>query len=91
MLSDFVHRHDVDILFLQEVSTDEVSRYASHHNIGDARRGTATLAKEGLELTRVIHLPSGCGLAAFCASVGLVNIVRHLIPRNARHVKSCTA
>jgi exonuclease III len=77
MLSGFVHRHEIDILLLQEVSTKEVSRiarYTTHLNAGDAGRGTAILAKEGLELTRVIRLPSGRGLTAVCTSIGFVNI-----------------
>jgi exonuclease III len=52
-MSDFVHRHEIDILFLQEVSTEvsHTAGYNTHLNIGDAGRGTAILAKEGLKLT----------------------------------------
>jgi hypothetical protein len=37
MLTDFLRRHDIDILFMQEVTNTEplnIPGYAAHHNIG---------------------------------------------------------
>lgn len=77
ILSDFVHRHEIEILLLHEVSTEKVSHitgYTTHLNIGDSECYMSILVKEDLELTRVRSLASGRALAAVYASVGLVNI-----------------
>ena len=46
----------------------------THLKIRDTGRGTTTFAKEGIDLTRVTHLPSRCGIAAVYAGVGTVNL-----------------
>jgi exonuclease III len=50
MLTSFLRRHEVDILFAQEVTNTEalqIPGYTSYHNIGAKMRGTAFLAREG--------------------------------------------
>jgi exonuclease III len=47
MFTDFLRRHDIDILFVQEVTNTEVLHirgYETHQNIGASIRGTAILA-----------------------------------------------
>ena len=61
MLNDFVRRHDIDILFAQEVTSKEVLNiygYETYINIGAAIRGTAILAKRELHLTCHPGVPS---------------------------------
>jgi exonuclease III len=48
MLDDFLHRHDVDITLLQEVTNGDrlaVKGYQSIVNVGTLGRGTAILHK----------------------------------------------
>ena len=49
MLRNFIYKHDIDILFMQEVthtSLDKLNGYTVHYNIGTAQRGTATVARD---------------------------------------------
>jgi exonuclease III len=65
MFEDFVRQHEIDFLFLQEVTQpkfDNLRGYTAYTNIGTNRRGTAILAREHLPLTRTISLPSGRGI-----------------------------
>jgi exonuclease III len=67
MLEDFVHQHEIDFLFLQEVTQpkfDALRGYTAYTNIGTNRRGTAILAREHLPLTRTVSRPSERGIAA---------------------------
>jgi len=76
-LEDFVHQHEIDFLFLQEVTQprfDNLRGYTAYTNIGANRRGTAILAREHLPLTRTVSLPSGRGIAVSFQGVWLVNI-----------------
>lgn len=64
MLIDFIRRHDIDV-FLQEVTNSailNITRYATHFNIGSTMRGTATLARHDNPLS-VTPLPSGLAIA----------------------------
>jgi hypothetical protein len=47
MLRNFIYKHDIDILFIQEVthpSLDKLNGYTVHYNIGSEQRGTAIVA-----------------------------------------------
>jgi endonuclease/exonuclease/phosphatase family metal-dependent hydrolase len=60
MLEDFVRQHEIDFLFLQEVTQPKFNNlrgYTAHTNIGMNRRETAILAREHLHLTRTVSLP----------------------------------
>ena len=73
MLENFLHVHDIDILFAQEVTSPETTNiggYETHHNMG----GTAILAKDGITLTNVTKLPSGRAIAAEYRGTLLINI-----------------
>jgi exonuclease III len=72
-----LRRHDIDILFDQEVTSTEVlqiSGYETYQNIGASIRGTAFLAKYGLHLQNIVALPSGRAIATVCQGIRLINI-----------------
>jgi exonuclease III len=77
MLEDFLIKHEIDILFLQEVTQpvfDNLRGYTAYNNTEKTRRGTAILAINHLTLTNILRLPTGRGLAADFQGVWLVNI-----------------
>jgi exonuclease III len=56
MFHRFVQSNSIDILFLQEVVSEEVlliPGYARHCTLGTEMRGTAFLVREGIRLDRV--------------------------------------
>ena len=77
MLEDFLRRHDIDFSLLQEMShatLNTIRRYTVHMNIGMDRRGTATLAKDGLALSNIQRLPLGRGMCASFRGILIVNM-----------------
>jgi exonuclease III len=72
MLRNFIHKHDIDILFMQEV--DQLNGYTVHYNIGTAQRGTAIAARDNIELVNITRMPSGRAIAAEFKGIWLVNI-----------------
>lgn len=77
MLEHFLHRNDIDILLVQEVTTDilhQMRGYTSYLNVGTSKRGTALIAKEPLNMTEIATIPSGRGIAATCTGLRIVNI-----------------
>jgi exonuclease III len=65
MLRDFINRHELDIVLLQEVTDHtilETFGYNIYHNIGSTKRGTAIMAKTEYNFTHVTKLPSGRAL-----------------------------
>jgi exonuclease III len=77
MLSTFLHIHDVDIALLQAVTQPgitDIPRYNAWVNIGTEKRGTATLAREGLTVYDEKRLPSGRGLAVKIKDIWYVNV-----------------
>ena len=77
MLNEFMHKQEIDIILLQEVThTDfeSIRGYKTHFNIGINKRGTAMLRKEQISLTNITRLPSGRGMAACYQGIWLVNI-----------------
>jgi exonuclease III len=69
--------HDVDIVLLQEVSTpylNTVPRYTEYSNREMEGRGTAILIKDRLQVTNIVLLPSGRGIAADIAGTRVINI-----------------
>ena len=77
MLHDYIRRHDLDIVMLQEVTDPtilQVMGYATYLNIGAEMRGTAILAKQELSLTEVTLLPSGRAIAATHSGIRLINV-----------------
>jgi len=77
MLLDFILRHDLDFVFLQEVTDPanlNATGYATYLNIGAKIRGTAILAKRDFPLTNVTSLPKGRAIAADYNGLRLVNV-----------------
>jgi len=77
MLEEFIRKRDVDIAILQEVTSVHninIKGYQTIDNVGTARRGTAILTRDDLQMHRIRRLPSGRKLAAYCNNICLVNI-----------------
>jgi exonuclease III len=77
VLLDFIRNHELDLVFLQEVTdptTLNVAGYITHHNIGSNTRGMAILTKQDLFLVNVQTLPSGRAMATDHNGVRLVNV-----------------
>jgi exonuclease III len=67
MLKNFLQSQHIDILFVQEITTDAIKTirgYTGYINIGTTQRGTAIPAKEPITLTDVNTLPSDRGITA---------------------------
>jgi exonuclease III len=77
MLGDFLHKHEIDIIFLQEVTQPTLHTpwgYAAHTNVGTNGRGTAIVTREHYALNNIVRLPSGRGMAAEFQGLWLVNV-----------------
>ena len=77
LLAQFTTQHALDVVFLQEVTQAAVTYvpgYTSHINIGDERRGTAILIKEGIPSRHILRLPSGRGIAAIIHDIWYANV-----------------
>jgi exonuclease III len=77
MLEDFLYKHDLDLILLQEVTDNTISkiqRYTPYINIGSEGRGTAILAKDCYTLTNINRIPTGRGISAQFNDIKIVNI-----------------
>jgi exonuclease III len=77
MLTDYIRRHDLDIIFLQEITDPELlqmSGYDVHYNIGSDIRGTAIVARNDFILHNINKSPSGSAIAAEYKGLHIVNI-----------------
>jgi exonuclease III len=77
MLIDFIRRHDLDLVFLQEETHPAiltVTGYTTYLNILANMSGTAILHKTEFPLTNVTSLPTGCAIAADYNGIRLVNV-----------------
>jgi hypothetical protein len=77
MLTEYIRRHDLDIVFLQEVTDPELlptPGYDVCYNIGSDIRGTAIVARNEIMLRNISKLPSGRAIAAECKGLYIVNI-----------------
>ena len=67
MLNEFIHKQEIDIILMQEVTHtdfDMIWGYTAHLNVGINKRGTAILTREQISLINITRLPSGRGMAA---------------------------
>jgi len=67
MLEDILQKKEIDIIFLQEVTRpvfDDIPGFTVYTNIGTTWRGTAILTRDHIQLTNVVCLPTGRGMAA---------------------------
>jgi hypothetical protein len=65
MLPEFIHKQDLKIVFLQDVTHPEITviqRYTDYTNLGTERRGNI-ITKEGLRVDQVKRIPSGRGIS----------------------------
>ena len=77
MLDDFLHRHDVDITLLQEVTNgDRLVVKAVNPSLMSAHwgGGTAILHTLHLQLHKLKRIPTVRGIAAYLGNICLVNI-----------------
>jgi len=77
MLLDFIRRHDLDFVFIQEV-TDlvilNVTGYTTYLNMGTNMRGTDILERDDFLLTNVNSQPTGRAIAADNNGIRLINV-----------------
>jgi exonuclease III len=77
MPHDFLRNHDIEILFLQEVThpyLSDLPEYVTHTNVRTSMRGTAFVTRIDLQVTNITKLPSGRRIAADCVGITLINI-----------------
>jgi exonuclease III len=77
MLTEYIRRHDLDIIFLQEITDPELLNmpaYDMYYNIGSYRRGTAIVARNDIAVTNINKIPSGRSIAAEYKDLHIVNI-----------------
>jgi len=77
MLTEYIRRHDLDIVFLREITDPELLTmpgYDMYYNNGSHRRGTAIVARNGIALTNINKIPSGKAIAVEYKCLHIVNI-----------------
>ena len=77
MLNEYIRRHDLDIIFIQEIKDPELIQmlgYDVYYNIGSDIRGTAIVARNDIRLHNINKSPSGRAIAAEYKGVYIVNI-----------------
>jgi exonuclease III len=77
MLEEFLHKQDIDVALLQEVTNTKIStfkRYTAHINIGTEGRRTAILAKDCYSLTNIHRIPKGRDISATFNGIKISNI-----------------
>jgi exonuclease III len=86
MLSAFITRHELDVLFLQEFTNPDRLNfrvYEIHHNDGTTMLGNAM--RQAMPITNVHKLPSGRAISASYRELRLVNV--HSPPASARRTE----
>jgi len=77
MLTDYIRRHGIDIVLLQEVIDPEILNmhgYEVYYNIGSETRGTAMVVRSDTMLTKINKTPSGRAIAAEYNGWHIINI-----------------
>ena len=77
MLTEYIRRHDLDIVFLPEVTDPELlpmPGYDVYYNIGSDMCGTAIVARNDIMLRNIYKLPSGRAIATECKGLYIVSI-----------------
>jgi exonuclease III len=73
MSSDFITRHELDKLFVQEVTNPDTQNIRGY-NIRTSMRGTAILVRNAMSITTVHKLPSGRAMSAEYRGIRLINV-----------------
>jgi len=84
MLDALFRRQEIDILLVQEVTYQVLNDFQGHttqYNVGFNRRGTAIIARDGINLENIIVNPSGRAMAAKFRESWIINV----------YAPSCTA
>lgn len=77
LLKDFIYEHNIDIVFLQEVSYNDFAFVSSHNalvNVSVDRKGTAILIRKSFSYSDFIFDPSGRILSVVVNGVNYINI-----------------
>jgi exonuclease III len=77
MLAGFLHKQDIDIALLQEVTQPGITaiqRYTARKKLGNERRGTAILTRDGITFSQIKRIPSGRGMAVEIKGVWYINV-----------------
>jgi len=77
MLTEYIRRHGLDIVFLQEIIDPEILTmpgYDVYHIIGSHKRGTAIEARSDIVFTNINKIPSGQAIAAEYKGLHFVNM-----------------
>jgi exonuclease III len=77
MLEDFLQKQEIYIIFLQEVTRpvfDDIRGFTAYTKIGITRWGTAFLTLGHIQITNIVCLPTGRGMATQFQYVTIVNI-----------------
>jgi len=73
----FLRRQEIDILLVQEVThhvLNDFQGYTTQCNIGANRRGSAIVARDGINLQHVIMIHSGCAMEAKFREVWVIDV-----------------
>jgi endonuclease/exonuclease/phosphatase family metal-dependent hydrolase len=86
MLDEFLHKQEIDILLLQEVTHTvfDMIRYIAHTDVGIHNRSTAMITREHVTLTNITRLLSGRNMAACYRGVWIINIYMRAVWRSAQ-------
>jgi exonuclease III len=77
MLTEYIRRHDLDTVFLQEITDPELlpmPGYDVYYNIGSDIRGAAIVVRYDIILRNISKLPSGRVIATEYKGLYIVNI-----------------
>jgi exonuclease III len=77
MLHDFLRYHDIDVLFLQEVTHSDLGDfpgYVTHTNVGTTLRRTAFVTRLDPPVKNITKLTTGRGMAVGCMRMTFINI-----------------
>jgi exonuclease III len=77
MLKEFICRQNVDVIFLQQVATEDVDQirgYTSYYNISTAMQGIAIVARNTLQMTKIPAILSVRAMTANLGDLRLINI-----------------
>jgi exonuclease III len=72
MLEEFLHKHDIEIALLQEITHPDLStlrNYNAHINQGTEGRGAAILTKAEITVTNTKSLPLGRRIHSLSSSL----------------------
>jgi exonuclease III len=75
-LDAFIRTHDINIILLQVTKSIDLpsTHYRTYFNIGTTRRGTAIVAREGVELSNIAMVSSGRAIVVEYDNLKIVNI-----------------